>query len=69
MHFFSLFSSNYLNIISNKRRYANDIQYGETYQMAATFHILSFIEPIVKYFNNYVSLANGLVQFNFVNIC
>ena len=56
-------------MIFNKRRYANDFQDGETYKMAATFHILSFIEPIVKYFNNYVSLANGLVQFTFVNLC
>ena len=36
--------------------------------MAATFHIMSFIEPI-KNCNKYVSLANGLVQFTFVNLC
>ncbi len=54
-------------MIFNKRRYANDFQDGEKYKMATTFH-MSFIEPIVKYFNNYVSLANGLDQFNFVNI-
>ena len=69
MHLFSLCSSYYLNIISNKRRYANDIQDVEKYKMAATFHILSFIEPIVNYFSYYVSLANGLVQFNFLNLC
>ena len=48
MHFFSLGLSNYLNIIFNKRRHANDFQEGEKYKMAATFHIMSFIEPIVK---------------------
>ena len=69
MHFFSLCLSNYLNIIFNNRRHANDFQDGDKYKMAATFHILSFIEPIVKYFNNYASLANGLVQFTFVNLC
>ena len=69
MHFFSLCLSNYLNVIFNKRRHANDSQDDEKYKMAATFHILSFIEPIVKYFNNYDSLVNGLVQFIFVNIC
>ena len=35
--------------------------------MAATFHIPAYIEPIVNC-NNYVWLANGLVQINFVNI-
>ncbi len=68
MHVFSLCLSNYLNIIFIKRRHANDIHDGEKYKMATTFHILSFIEHIVKYFNNYVSLANGLVQFTFVNL-
>ena len=48
MHFFSLGLSNYLNIIYNKRRQANDFQEGEKYKMATTFHIMSFIEPIVK---------------------
>ena len=48
MHFFSLGLSNYLNIIFNKRRLANDFQEGEKYKMAATFHTMSFIEPIVK---------------------
>ena len=52
MNLFSLCLSNYLNIIFNKRRHANDFQDGDKYEMAATFHILSFIEPIVKYFNN-----------------
>ena len=66
MHVFSLCLSNNLNIIFNKRRYANDFQDGEKYKMSATFHILSFIESIVKYFNN---LANGLNQFNFVSLC
>ena len=47
-HFFSLDLSNYLNIIYNKRRHANDFQEGEKYKMAATFHIMYFIEPIVK---------------------
>ena len=69
MHFFSFCLSNYLNIISNKRRHANNFQEGEKYKMAATFHILSFTEPIVKYFNNYASLTNGLVQFTFINVC
>ena len=68
MHLFSLCLSNYLNIIFNKFRNANDFQDGEQYKMAAKFHIMSFIEPIVKYFDNYVSLANGLVQFTFVNL-
>ena len=45
MHFFSLGLSKYLNIIFNKRRQANDFQDGEKYKMAATFHIMSFIEP------------------------
>ena len=31
--------SNYLSMIFNKRRYANDFQDGEKYEMAATFHI------------------------------
>ena len=69
MHFFSLCLSNYLNIIFKKRRPANDFQDGEKYKLAATFHILSCKEPIVKYFNKYASLANGLVQFTFVNLC
>ena len=69
MYFFSLCLSNYLNIIFNKRRHANDFQDGDKYKMGATFHILSFIEPIVKYFNNYAPLAYGLVQFTFVNLC
>ena len=64
MHLFGLCLSNYLNIILNKCRLANDVQDGETYKMPATFHILCFIEPIVKYCNNYASLANGLVQFS-----
>ena len=67
MHCFGLCLSNYLNIISNKRRHAIDIQDGEKYKMAATFHIMSFIEPIIKYFNNNASLANWLVLFTFVN--
>ena len=69
MNFFSLYLSNYFNIMFNKRRHANDFQDGETYKMATTFHILSFIEPIVKYFNNYAPLAYGLVQFTFVHLC
>ena len=68
MNFFSLCLSNYLNIIVNKRRHANEFQCGETYKMAATFHILSFVEPSVTYCNNYAPMANGLVQFTFVNL-
>ena len=60
---------NYLNIIVNKRRYADDFQDGEKCKMATIFHILFCIEPIVSYCNTYVSLANGLVLFNFVNLC
>ena len=45
MHFFSLCLSNYLNIIVNKCTHAIDFEDGEKYKMAATFHILSFIEP------------------------
>ena len=61
MNLFRLCLSNYINIIFNKRRHINDFNDGETYKMAAIFHVLSFIQPIVKYFNNYISLANGLV--------
>ena len=68
MNFFCLRLSNYLNIIFNRRRHGDDFQDGDKYKMAATFHILSLIERI-KYFNNYASLANGLVQFTFVNLC
>ena len=64
MYFYSLCLSNYLNIIFNKGRHANDFHDGDKYKMAVAFHIL----PIVKYFNNYASLANGLVQFTFVNL-
>ena len=69
MNLFSLCLSNYLNIICNKRRHANDIQYGEKYKMAATFQIMSFIEHIAKYCTNYAPLANRLVQFTFVHLC
>ena len=69
MHYFSLCLSNYLNIIFNKRRHANDFEDGDKCNMAATFHTVSFIEPIVKDYNNYAPLANGLVQITLVNLC
>ncbi len=54
-------------LLFNKLSHANDFQHGETCNMAAIFHIMSYIEHIVNC-NNYVWLANGLVKISFVNI-
>ena len=51
MHFCCLCLSNYLSILLNKRRHANDFQNGEKWNMAATFHmnILSYIMLKLKF--------------------